>query len=50
VTNDNSKHKALMGALWQKTSKGAGIYLMAMAKDAHPKGWTVDEQIKHAIH
>lgn len=49
VTNDNSKQKALMGALWQKTSKGAGIYLMAMAKDVHPKGWSVHEQVMHAI-
>ncbi|WP_374474023.1 DEAD/DEAH box helicase [Arenimonas sp.] len=49
VSNDDSKKKNLMGLLWQKTSRGKGIYLMAMPASVHPKGWSIEEQIKKAI-
>lgn len=47
VSNDDSKAKAQMGHLWQKASKGKGIYLMATKKDE--QGRDVHEQLKHAI-
>lgn len=49
VSNDDSKHKALMGRLWQKTSGKTGVYLMAMAQSVHPQRWSIEEQLKHAL-
>lgn len=47
VTNEDSKSKAQIGDLWQKASKGKGIYLMAVHKDE--QGHSVEQQIRDAI-
>lgn len=47
VSNDDSKAKAQMGHLWQKASKGQGIYLMATKKD--DQGRDIHEQLKNAV-
>ena len=47
VSNDDSKAKAQMGHLWQKASKGKGIYLMAVKRD--DQGRDIHEQLKHAV-
>lgn len=46
VSNDDSKAKALMGALWQKSSNGKGIYLMG-TKSAN--GLDIHGQLKAAV-
>lgn len=47
VSNDDSKAKAQMGHLWQKASKGKGIYLMATKKDE--QGRDVHAQLQNAV-
>ena len=47
VTNDDSKGKAQMGHLWQKASKGKGIYLMAVQRDE--QGRDIHAQLTHAV-
>jgi type III restriction enzyme len=47
VSNDDSKAKAQMGHLWQKASKGKGIYLMATKKDDH--GRDIHAQLQDAV-
>lgn len=46
-TNDDSKEKAKVGALWEHLSKGKGLFLMAVDKDETGKG--VADQIKAKI-
>jgi type III restriction enzyme len=46
VSNDDSKAKAQMGHLWQKASKGTGIYLMATERQG---GLSVTEQLEAAV-
>lgn len=33
-SNEDSKEKALIGELWEKNSRGRGIFLMASSTDA----------------
>jgi type III restriction enzyme len=47
VSNDNSKAKAQIGALWMASSGGKCVYLMATKKD--DQGRDIHEQLRHAI-
>ena len=47
VTNDDSKNKDMIGQLWEKSSNGKCLFLMATKKD--DKGHTLQEQIEHKL-
>lgn len=47
VSNDDSQAKAQMGHLWQKVSKGQGLYLMATKSH---EGLSVSEQLARVVH
>ncbi len=47
VTNDDSKNKNTIGQLWEKTSNGKCLFLMATEKDE--KGLTLSEQINSKV-
>ena len=47
VTNDDSKNKDTIGQLWEKSSNGKCLFLMATKKD--DKGLTLVEQIQNKV-
>lgn len=47
VTNDDSKNKDMIGQLWEKSSNGKCLFLMATKKD--DKGHTLQEQIESKL-
>ena len=47
ATNIDSENKRLIGQLWEKSSNGKCLFLMATKKD--DKGLTLIEQIKKKI-
>lgn len=46
-TNDDSKEKRLVGALWERLTEGKGLFLMAVEKDEQGRG--VAEQLRAKI-
>jgi type III restriction enzyme len=46
ASNDDTKEKALIGEIWEKQSKGRGLFLLAV-KDKDGKN--VEQQIKEKM-
>jgi len=47
ATNDDSKEKACIGALWEERSEGKALFLMTVVEKGRP---SLDEQIARKIH
>ncbi|MDR2735183.1 MAG: DEAD/DEAH box helicase family protein [Spirochaetota bacterium] len=45
ATSDDTKEKAMIGALWEKLSRGKGLFLLAVQKE----GVSIERQIKQKI-